>query len=66
MTKYGPISVDNLWDDLTDEQKFGLWNFASSKLFYGGILSRSEVDALREELHDVVERFGLDKPRSPW
>lgn len=30
-----PLIVDNNWKTLTEKQKFELWLFASTKLFYG-------------------------------
>jgi hypothetical protein len=55
MAKYSPISVDNMWDELSDDAKFKLWNFTSSKLFYGRILSGTELELMREELSSVVD-----------
>lgn len=34
MKRWTPWEVDGVWDDLTEEESWQLWNFVSSELFY--------------------------------
>lgn len=53
--KVTPITVDQNWLDLTDEQKYALWNFASSRLFYYS----GQYDVRVTELTELTKDWGL-------
>jgi len=55
--KISPLLVDNNWKTLTDEQKFELWLFASTRLFYNG--SQQSWDENVTELTRLTQDWGL-------
>lgn len=55
--KITPLDIDQNWKNLTDEQKFELWNFASSRLFY----FTGNWDTRVAELTTLTADWGLPK-----
>jgi hypothetical protein len=52
---FNPVKIDLMWSDLTEDQKFRLWTFASSAAFYRG---NDDYESLCEALTVLMERWG--------
>lgn len=53
--KVTPITIDNNWDNLTDGQKYALWNFVSARLFY----YNGQYDLRVAELTELTKSWDL-------